>query len=297
MIPRILVVFKKSAFQIYVAEHGDEHVRELVERRSPVVANLLLAHREHEHCLATVRRVLDRMRVRVTYRYRSRKFATRGYDLVVTVGGDGTLLEAARSIESTPVMSVNSSPSRSIAASSACTAATFGDRLAEHLVGRAKVTALARLAISIDDPPQRARALNDVLLCHRNPAAMSRYRIAHGDHHEEQRSSGVWVATACGSTAGIRSAGGRIAALRSQRLQFRVREIFRPPGRDHRLMAGFIAPWDHLDVISEMRQGVAFVDGPHRVLTWSLGAKARLSLDPSPLQVVGLSEERRRLFG
>jgi NAD+ kinase len=295
--PRILVVFKKSSFQIYVEEHGDEHVRDLVRRRSPAVANLLLAHREHELCLATVRRTIERMRLRVTYRYRSRKLATRGFDLVVTVGGDGTLLEAARSIESTPVLSVNSSPSRSIAAFSACAATTFGDCLAEYLAGRARVTALARLAISIDEPPQRERALNDALFCHRNPGAMSRYQIAHGGRSEEQRSSGVWVATPCGSTAGIRSAGGQIAPLRSPRLQFRVRELFCPPNTTYHLTAGFVAVGETLELVSEMRQGVVFVDGPHRVLSWSLGAKAIVSRDATPLNVVGIQEKRRRQFG
>ena len=52
--------------------------------------------------------------------------------------------------------------------------------------------------------------LNDILICHHNPGAMSRYYLTVGRVREEQRSSGVWIATAAGSSGGLHSAGGKV---------------------------------------------------------------------------------------
>ena len=44
--------------------------------------------------------------------------------------------------------------------------------------------------------------INDVLIAHKNPAATSRYLLELNKTKEEQRSSGIWIATPMGSTAG-----------------------------------------------------------------------------------------------
>ena len=83
-------------------------------------------------------------------------------------------------------------------------------------------TPVTRLAIDLEGRRLQP-ALNDVLVAHVQPAATSRYRLTLGRRSEEHRSSGLWVATAAGSTAGIRSAGGRPMPLTSRRIQFRAR--------------------------------------------------------------------------
>ena len=55
------------------------------------------------------------------------------------------------------------------------------------------------------------------------PAAMTSYTLDIGSVSEPQRSSGLWIATAAGSTAAIRAAGGCILPLRSRKLQYLVR--------------------------------------------------------------------------
>ena len=66
------------------------------------------------------------------------------------------------------------------------------------------------------------RVLNEALFCHASPAATSRYilRVARADGaepdvlaDEEQKSSGLWVGPAAGSTAAQRSAGGSVLPL------------------------------------------------------------------------------------
>src|SRR6185295_12301282 len=98
-----------------------------------------------------------------------------------------------------------------------------------------------RMSVAINGKPVREQAFNDVLIAHRNPAAMTRYRLTIGASQEDQRSSGVWISTAAGSTAGIRSAGGRRMPITAKRLQYLVREPYTWPQRRYRLGRGLTA--------------------------------------------------------
>ena len=69
--------------------------------------------------------------------------------------------------------------------------------------------------------------LNDILVCHHNPGAMSRYFLTVEGTREEQRSSGVWIATAAGSSGGLHSAGGKVLTQKSKEFQYRPRELYR----------------------------------------------------------------------
>jgi len=66
------------------------------------------------------------------------------------------------------------------------------------------------MQVTINDRLLPYYALNDLLVAHANPAAMTSYTLQLGTVSEPQRSSGLWIATAAGSTAAIRAAGGRM---------------------------------------------------------------------------------------
>ena len=84
---------------------------------------------------------------------------------------------------------------------------------------------IAAAFVTLDGVMLPEAALNDVLIAHQHPAATSRYLVRLGRISETHRSSGLWVSTPAGSTAGIRSSGGAVLPLRSRRLQFRAREL------------------------------------------------------------------------
>src|SRR4029434_11165662 len=95
------------------------------------------------------------------------------------------------------------------------------EALLDRKVGEVR---LARMQVTINDRLLPYYALNDLLVAHANPAAMTSYTIQLGTISEPQRSSGLWIATAAGSTAAIRAAGGRMLPLRSRKLQYLVTE-------------------------------------------------------------------------
>ena len=223
------------------------------------------ARRAHARTLEQVCRTLRRRGIRFRAVTRGRACNTTPYDGVVAVGGDGTFLEAARRVGRQWVLGVNSDPARSTG--TFCTAArSFPAMLDRILKGRARVQPLRRIRLELNGKPLPVSVLNDVLVTDRKPAAMSRYWIRLGRREEEQRSSGLWIATAAGSTGAIRSAGGRPMPRGSRNLQYRPRELYRG-----KISGGRIAPGQRLTVGSLMPQGLICLDGEYFTLPFRYG--------------------------
>ena len=202
--------------------------------------------------------------------------------LVVTVGGDGTLLYTSQWVTGGAILGVNSAPRSSIGHLALARREDFSQILDQIASGTLQPIPVTRLAVELDGQ-RLLPALNDVLLTHASPAATSRYRLTLGGSSEEHRSSGLWISTATGSTAGIRSAGGRPMPLRSRRLQFRARELYREAGGPADLASGYLPPGGELAVESAMEQGFLFLDGSRRATPFPFGARAVFRAAPEPL--------------
>jgi NAD+ kinase len=205
--------------------------------------------------------------------------------LVITIGGDGTFLTAAHCIQGGVALAVNSAPEDSVGHFCLTNRRGFEERLVAIEEGRLRPLVLSRLAATLDGRRLPELATNDVLIAHDHPAATSRYRITLGGRDEEHRSSGLWIATAAGSTAGIRSSGGRPLPLRSRRLQYRVRELYREPGREYALEAGFLGAAESLTVDSKMEAGFVFIDGARTAYRFRFGARLVIQTAEHPLRV------------
>ncbi len=205
--------------------------------------------------------------------------------LVVSVGGDGTLLTASHWVRDGLLLGVNSAPLDSVGFFSLATLGTFAAVLDRIRQGEMRPVAVPRLAVAVDGQQLPEPVLNDILVVHQHPAATSRYRLQLAAREEEHRSSGLWIAGAAGSTAGIASAGGRRLPLLSRRFQFRARELYRAPGRTYGLASGFVAPEEALLVESRMENGWLFLDGARTSYRFPFGAKAEVRLAPAPLRL------------
>ncbi len=262
----------------------------MARRGDPTAHRLAGAHREHRRTVAAVRRALHARALGwkevpghpITPR--ARRLLGRA-DLVVTIGGDGTLLAAAHHVTSGAVLGVNSAPGDSIGHFCGAHCDSFESTLGAVLEGRIRPRELTRLALRLDGRLLPEPALNDVLVAHPVPAATTRYRLTVGTRTEEHRSSGLWISTAAGSTAGIRSAGGRVMPLGSRRLQYRVRELLREPGRRYRLASGFVGPSSGLTVSSKMPEGLLWIDGSRTVHPFPFGARLQVDTNAPALRL------------
>lgn len=212
--------------------------------------------------------------------------AIAGARLVISVGGDGTLLTTSHWVTGAALLGINSAPRSSVGHLTLARRATLPGILARIAKGTLLPQPIARLEVVLDEgmderilPP----GLNDVLVAHEQPAATSRYRLHLGRRAEDHRSSGLWVSTPAGSTAGIRSAGGQVMQLAARRLQFRSRELFRVSSRDAALAAGFVEPGETLVVESAMAAGWLFIDGSRLATRFPFGARATFRLAEKPL--------------
>ncbi|HEY6066082.1 MAG TPA: NAD(+)/NADH kinase, partial [Thermoanaerobaculia bacterium] len=141
----------------------------------------------------------------------AREGLARSVDLVIVVGGDGTLLSVARAApKSTPVLGINVGALGFLAGLSRGEALT---RLDEVLAGGFREDRRRRLEVRVTGPTRtrRFRALNDAVLNKEALARISTFRIdLDGRAVAEFRADGVIVATPTGSTAYNLSAGGPI---------------------------------------------------------------------------------------
>jgi NAD+ kinase len=286
-LPRVLVIYKKSMYQVMVQERKNPHARALLARNDRSVERMIAAHEDHQHTIEKARALLNKMGIPAVFRYRTDTDQAEGFDLVITLGGDGTLLWASHLVGKQPMLAINTAPKDSVGYFCAGTKDTLEPTLDAALKNKLPSTKLTRMQIALDGEVVSTRVLNDVLFCHESPAATTRYLIRHRNVEEEQKSSGLWVGPAAGSTAAQRSAGGRVLAATSKQLQYVVREPYMPNGTRYRLTKGLIDPRESLHVTSKIHGGRLFIDGPHVRYQVALGTEIVMKRSPETLEVLG----------
>lgn len=269
---KVLVVHKKSTFQIQAEEHKEARFIKLVSDGNQVVNRVKVAHEEHLDSLAKVEAELRRRGVEFQCLWRSQlPDVVRDADLVISVGGDGTFLDASHALLDVPALGVNSSRSSSFGHFCLANGDTIGAVLDQIEGDEIAPTDVLRLELTINGEMVKELALNEVLVAHSSPAATSRYLISRGTMQEEHRSSGVWVSTPAGSTGSLRSAGGKILPLPARQFEYLVREPCIRPGEVWRLLGGVLDESQEIKVHSQMRTGEVYIDGPHIIRPLNLG--------------------------
>ncbi len=297
--PKVALVLKRTSYRKFVMEVHDPRVEKLLRRGDPTVRSIRASHEAHEETVREVENALATLGAEITSRGGPRARISSRVDLVVTVGGDGTLLSASHQIgRGVPLLGVNSAPDTSVGFFCGACKGDALDRIERALRGDLASIELARMRVDLNGKKLHGRVLNEALFCHASPAATSRYilrlykdRVHHGE--EDQRSSGIWVGPAAGSTAAQRSAGGKILPLSSQRLQYVVREPYTPAGGHFRYAKGLVHEDGALELRSKMREAKVFLDGHQIVHDVGIGDVLDLRRCDEPLTVLGIAGKRR----
>jgi NAD+ kinase len=291
---RVVVVVKRTAYRLFVEEEQDERIARLLKKNDPTVRKMRRSHDEHEGTLEEVDGALRKLGAEAVWVRRAHApFEVDSADLVVTVGGDGTLLAASHRVGTTPILGVNSAPSHSVGFFCGVKKGHVRVAMEKALRGKMKAVELARMSVIRNGVPVSTRVLNDALFCHRSPAATTRYILKLGKLVEEQKSSGFWIGPAAGSTAAQRSAGGKILPLASTDLQLVVREPYTPEGEKLRLVRELVSKNAEVFVRSKTREGRLFIDGPHECVEIGMGDRLVFRRSAESLTVLGLSARRR----
>jgi NAD+ kinase len=289
---RALVFVKRTGFDSF---SKTQRVATLLAHKDPRALRLQKSHELHYETVAEVERALAELGVSYAFDDAQYRGAIQDVDLVISVGGDGTLLLASHRIgRGVPILGLNSAPHSSVGFFCAGKKGTAKRTIASALARKLPATELHRMCVEKNDRVLSTRVLNDALFCHESPAATSRYRLSihHANAHtttESQRSSGIWVGPAAGSTAAQRSAGGRVLSWSSRSLQYVVREPYTPRSKRLALRRGLVRDGERLVIETEMHEAILFLDGPRVRVPVSYGDVIAMKRSHEPLTVLGFN--------
>lgn len=271
---QVVVVTKTSAWEWHGPTYEEQFEEGLLSPKD--YRRIRDAHDEHYATVEKVREQFDHAKIN----YRMVNVDDQAWSLdsdttvIVTLGGDGTLLSASHRVvgnESVTLFGVRSSGT-SVGYLCAGGPERINELVTSIQSNQFHVLNACRLIADIyggegdvivrSTPP----ALNDFLYSNANPAATTRYRLSLGDRQEEHKSSGMWLSTAFGSTAGIYAAGGVVQPKDDTNFQYVVRELYRAPGKNFYLVKGFFDP-DRKSITIENRceRAILAADGNHGI--------------------------------
>jgi NAD+ kinase len=270
--PRVLVVCKLSVLENMAARMGAGGVRSFLDRVPDVRGRYETADRENRSTSETVTAVLKRLGIPFDVTPRPLTEGVEGFDLVVTVGGDGTFLDASHLVDATPMLGVNSAPSTSVGHFCRAREMTFEEVFCEVLSEAARPARVFRIEVEVDGVVVAPPVLNDALFSHSIPAGTSRYLLELGRRSERHKSSGLWVSTAAGSTGAIQSAGGAgMEVADNPLLQYRVREPYNEPWHEPTMLGGVEQGPLRLRNLTTMAS--LFIDGPRNAHRLTIGSE------------------------
>jgi NAD kinase len=292
--PRAVVVTRATELEALVARHGTrEQARFFLRSRGQSLEELERRQERLEAALRLVSQAIpaEWRRVRVG-REDLARFVFEPDDLVVAVGQDGLVANAAKYLQGQLVLGVNPDPARYDGVLVPHAPDRARRLLAAMAAGRVEVEARTLAEARLDDG-QRLLALNEVFLGHRTHQS-ARYRIRVGEIEERQSSSGVIVATGTGATGWARSINGErrrpldLPGPADPTLAVFVREPFPSVATGTEIDGAVLESGAELAVASEMNDGgVVFADGIEGDrLEFGWGTTARVGVAGEKLRLV-----------
>ncbi len=285
-IHRALVVYNKPLYELHILEEKDPYFVKLLRKKHPTTRAWKKIYEQHHKTLEGIRRTLNLLGISTDTLFRRRLRKIKNYDLIVTVGGDGTFLDTSHLLKNQVLLGVNAAPVDSTGALCRAQAGNFLQTMVNMLSGDLKPKKIPRLKIRLGGRYLPEPVLNEVLFANQSPAGTSRYLIQHNKHQEEHKSSGIWIATSTGSTAAIRSAGGVSLPPERAGMQLTVREPFPVKGKKLKILKGVLPKKTKLVLYSKMRQGALFIDGNHIVYPVAYGQRIEVTADATPLRAI-----------
>jgi NAD kinase len=260
-------------------------------------------HDTYQRSLETVRRAVDiGLKIQLMDRRLAPTYMFSNADVIVTLGQDGLVANAAKYAGGQPILAVNPDPERFDGFLLPIQPVNLRPSLERTLASKSRIRAVTMAEAKLKDG-QRLLAFNDLFIGAASHVS-ARYRIRHGDRREDHSSSGIIVSTGAGSTGWLSSifnqtagvlaflGGAAVAPIRmdweEQRLLFVVREPFVSRHSQAHLVAGTILPNAPLALSSQMPAGgVIFSDGVEADrLDFNSGAIANIRIAPEKANLV-----------
>ena len=248
------------------------------------------AHEEHCYSLEVLRKSLTTHGIKFCEVQAGEAKPDQKFDCVIALGGDGTLITSSYYItDNTPLIGIRSS-SASVGFLCAGDHAHIPGIIEAFQSNQLRFTDRHRFKANVHRrdgtiETSSIAALNDFLFAAATPAATTRYKISFRDRVETHKSSGVWVATATGSTAAIGAAGGTFMGPADRHFQFLVRELYQKSEEGLLLSQGFCdTEKEEFSIENQSPEAIVALDGEKLVMKIGFGEKLTFTL-ASPVRV------------
>ena len=247
-------------------------------------------HDAHYTALEHIRKILEKLGI--PYQRVYQPYAAfdefKGRDLVIAIGGDGTILNTAHFIlDKTPVLTVKSEP-KSVGGLCTINYTQFEEAINNILADKFKIEKWARIEGKMENKTDLA--LNEIMIGPKYRSGAARYEIDFNGKKEAHLSSGIIICSGCGSAAWyIKHIAGNegVFARESDELRFIATEYATEKG--YKLVKGSIKPKDSFKIKSLMSiNGVASFDGDSnkRMYKFLTGNEIEIRVSDKPLHVI-----------
>jgi len=279
----ILVIAKKSIYEVYGLERREPHFLQLLRSDNELAKDLMAANEDNRRAVEAVTGFLTKEGLSWEFGAYYGSVVDGHYSMVVSVGGDGTLLAASHRVGTTPILGINSRPGVSVGFFCPVSWSNFQSMFRDILSGKHPASSLMRMEALINGTRVGPPSLNDLLFSARSPACMTVYRMEFEGREELQKSAGIWISTPAGSTAAIMAAGGQGMELWERRMQFLVRECYcvrdiRGPLRSGMFERG-------LKITNLTPEASVFVDGSRMIHNLNYGDVVEPVIAQEPLSI------------
>jgi NAD+ kinase len=294
-IREVLLILKETEYAQAVSSDDHERVLALIANGDKTAAAKLEEHNQHADTIRCAKAYFGRrgIKFRSVLSKQMARQPRRKYDLRVAIGGDGTFLTAAAATLDEPLVGIRSTPS-SLGHFTIADWTNFESVLDRILDGKLVPQRLFRLAVQVRRVVVKDGAvtyrneaiptpvLNDVFIHNDNSAI--HYELQVGDKAEVQSSSGVWIGSPAGSTAALRSGGGKVLPITDEKMEFVVQmPILRPDRPVPRMLRGIVEAGGEILFTSHTRASKVWMDGPWRETLLKTGDKVTVKRHPHDL--------------
>lgn len=272
---KILLISKKTNQEIL-----EQQIKALNIIDRTFLDNLHQSHKEHFESLNLLRKILLLEKIECFELERGKPWPNiNDIDLVITLGGDGTILSSSHHLvdEKIPILGIRSSKA-SIGHLCALDYKNIANlpKLVKGL--ESETIKLERIYSEVtfqknNQTIKTQAVLNDFLFANINPASTTRYSLSFNGHEEFHKSSGIWISTPTGSTAAIGTMSGHKQNLSDLVFQYKVRELYPHPSKFKLVGSLFNPDQEELFITSYNNKAILAIDGQHGSIDLTLGDK------------------------
>lgn len=247
--------------------------------------------KEQQSALQLVKNILKKCKINFQLYNRDKlnKSHFKNKHLVIAVGGDGTFLRAAHFIDRQLLFGVNPDMKNKEGFFMKSNKKDFEKKLKMIIGGDAKIKKLPRLEAFVNNKKIETPALNEFFIGARKSYHAAKYILQIGDRKERHKSSGILITTPAGSYAWAKSCCSKVMPLDSKNFQFVVREPYEGSVfKNYELKYGILDKNQHIDIISEMLDGIIVADSVSKEYSFNNRRKAVIKLSDNCLNAVWL---------